>query len=276
MKRNKDPEYALVTGASSGIGWHMARMLAERGYHIFAVSNQADRLEMLRKKLEGDYHVHVHTLFMDLARENAALEVFQYSQKEGLHVEILVNNAGVMVYGETIDVNFPETRSIMQLHMTTPALMCRLFGEKMAFRRSGWILNVASISAVMPYPTISLYGPTKTFLRNFTRAIRTEMKPLGVGTTCLIPGATDTSLNDANELSYDRVKKFGLVKNPEVVARKGLQALFKNRAECIPGFFNWCIVKLVPILPYILVDLVYRKLYIKRKKSHKHVSKVQE
>jgi len=264
MKKKERLKYALVTGASSGIGWHIAKLLAERGYNILAVSNQADRLELLKKNLEGAYSVYVDTFFMDLATENAALEVFRDCEKKGIEVEILVNNAGMMAYGETIHVDVRDVRSILQLHMTTPALLCRLFGERMASQGRGWILNVASISAVMPYPTISLYGPTKSFLRHFTRAIRTEMKPQGIGVTCLIPGATDTPLNETNELSYERAKRFGLVKKPEVVARKGLNALFRNRAECIPGVFNRCVVMIVPILPQFLVNLAYR-IYLKRK-----------
>jgi len=265
MDGNNARSYALVTGASSGIGWHMAEWLALRDYGIIAISNQADRLEELKKKLEDAYHIHVDTFFIDLAREDAAREVFQYCIKRDYDVEVLINNAGIMAYGETIHVDYEHAQSILNLHMTTPALMCRLFGEKMAMSGSGWILNVSSISAVMPYPTISLYGPTKSFLRHFTRAFRTEMKPLGVKVTCLIPGATDTPLNEANEISYERAKKFGLVKNPAHVAEKGLNALFHNRAECIPGFFNKCVIRLVPILPYSLIGQIYRRCLLPKR-----------
>ena len=124
-------KHALVTGASSGLGWYLSETLAQRGYAIIAISNQPSRLEELKKKLEQAYNVPVETINMNLAMENSAALISDYCEKHNLQVEVLVNNAGILVYGETMLVEYTRAQSILQLHMTTPALLCRLFGEKM-------------------------------------------------------------------------------------------------------------------------------------------------
>jgi short-subunit dehydrogenase len=251
--------YALVTGASSGLGWHLSERLAELGYALIAVSNQPSGLEDLKKHLEQNYQFSVVTINMDLAKENSARDLFDQCEEQNLQVDILINNAGMLVYGEVISVEYPQAQSILHLHMTTPALLCRLFGEKMATRRQGYILNVSSISAVMPYPTISFYGPSKTFIRHFSRALRTELKPSGVTVTCLIPGAMDTPLHDPYDFNRNLAKKLGVFKNPDIVAHAGIKALLRNRAECKPGLLNKLSIWLLPFVPHFIIGLMYRR-----------------
>jgi hypothetical protein len=136
-----------------------------------------------------------------------------------------------------------------------------LLGEQMMKRQGGYILNVSSISAVMPYPGLSLYGPTKAFLRDFTRAFRTEMKAYGVHVTCLIPGATDTALYDASKYNTPLLIKLGIMKKPAAVANAGIRALFKNRPECIPGLLNKLVLVLFPVLPHFIISIIYRRTY---------------
>lgn len=123
-------------------------------------------------------------------------------------------------------------------------------------RRHGYILNVSSISAVMPYPTISYYGPSKTFLRSFTRALRTELKPFNVHVTCLLPGATATSLYNNFDVNVALALRTGVMKRPESVAHSGVNALFKKRSECIPGTMNKLVVWLFPFVPSFLIHWI--------------------
>jgi uncharacterized protein len=255
---NASHRYALVTGASSGIGWHIAKELAQKGYSIIAVSNQPDALNVLKQEVEKNYSISVFTIEMDLARAEAAKEVFDQCELHNLDVEVLVNNAGMLLVTETVEVTYEKVAAILQLHMTTPAILSYLFGKKMMEWKKGYILNVSSISAVMPYPTISLYGPTKTFIRSFTRALRTEMKGDGINVTCLIPGATATALYDAHHVNIPLAMKLGVMKKPEVVARAGVKALFAGRAECIPGILNKLIILLVPVVPHAVIGWIYR------------------
>lgn len=253
-------KYALVTGASSGIGWHISKELAQRGYSIIAISNQPTQLEDLKREFEKLYSTEVVTCNMDLARPDSAKLVFEFCGKNQLKVEVLVNNAGILVFGEAVRVEYSKAQTILLLHMNTPALLCRLFGEKMIARKSGYILNVSSISAVMPYPGISLYGPSKTFLRHFTRALRTEMKLHGVKVTCLIPGATATALYDTHNVNVPLAMKLGVMKKPEGVAKAGVKALFAGRAECIPGVVSKLVVWAFPFIPHFVIEIVHKQV----------------
>jgi len=256
-------KYAVVTGASSGIGWHISKELAIKGYSIVAVSNQPQQLIKLKSELEIKHKINVLTFDCDLSKNKAAKNIFDFCRKKNLMVEVLVNNAGILVYGELINIDLKKTKSILQLHMNTPVLLCRLFGEVMVKNQKGYILNVSSISAVMPYPTISLYGPTKTFLRQFTKALRIEMKGSNVGVSCLLPGATATALYDADKINIPLAMRLGVMKKPEYMAKAGVVALFKKKAEKIPGLLNKFIMIFVPFLPVFVVGFIYRKIYQK-------------
>lgn len=257
--KNHTDKYALVTGASSGIGRYLSFELAKRGYSIVAVSNQVEALETLKSECENRFSISVNTICCDLTKENAAEYLFDFCQSREIVVDVLVNNAGILVYGEVIQVDTLEAKNILNLHMQTPVLLCKLFGTPMAANKHGYILNVSSISAIMPYPTISLYGPTKTFLRKFSRALRTEMKESGVIVSCLIPGATATPLHDPYEVDIPLALKLGVMRRPEFVAKKAMHALFKNNAECVPGIFNKLIMFLIPMVPNFIIQMIYKK-----------------
>ncbi|MBL7113057.1 MAG: SDR family NAD(P)-dependent oxidoreductase [Bacteroidales bacterium] len=256
--------FALITGACSGIGQHISKILAGKGYNILGVSNQASRLDKLKTELEQFHGISAVTLEMDLSQADSATALYSFCKENKLPIEVLVNCAGILVYGETAEVEPAKVSSLLNLHVTTPAMLCRLFGEQMIAQNKGYILNVSSISAVMPYPTISLYGPSKAFLRHFTRAIRTEMRPHGVNVTCLLPGATDTSFYDDTGFRVGNSRKAGLVKSPAYVAAAGVDALFRNRSESIPGVLNKLIVRLLPLIPHSLISFIYRKRYLKK------------
>ena len=258
-------KYGLITGASSGIGWHFAEALVKKGYSVVAVSNQPTQLDDLKKRLEQAYRIIVVTINIDLAKEDSAQQVFNYCKEKNLTVEVLINNAGIFVFGEAARVDYSRMKLILTLHVITPALLCRLFGEQMILRQKGFILNVSSITAVMPYPGISLYGPTKTFLRKFTRALRTEMKFYGINVTCLIPGAVDTALYDASNFNSPLLMRLGIMRKPDTVANAGVRALFKNRAECTPGLLNKLIIMLLPIVPQFIISIINRRTHIVRK-----------
>jgi len=256
---NTSRKYALVTGASSGIGWHITEELAKKGYNIIAVSNQPDRLEDLKNKLEHDFRINISIFNIDLAQDNSAHRVYDFCEQNNLEVEVLVNNAGTLYFGETLKIDHSGMKSILNLHMTTPAMLCRIFGEKMMERRKGFILNTSSISSVMPYPTISVYGPTKAFLRHFTRSLRTEVNKYNIKVTCLIPGATATGLYDPGKYDTPLKRALGIMKKPEDVAKAGIKTLFNNRAVCIPGILNKLIVFLFPLIPHSVIAAIYER-----------------
>lgn len=262
---SKPEKYAVVTGASSGIGWHISEILAGKGYDIIAVSNQPSLLDDLKRKLEQAYGITTVIINIDLALESSARQIFSYCEEKKLEVDILINNAGMLIFGEAVQVDYSRMKSILNLHMITPALLCRLFAEQMIRRKRGYILNVSSISAVMPYPGISLYGPTKAFIRYFTRALRTELKHYGIKVTCLIPGATSTALYHPGKFDNPVSRSIGIIKSPEKVAKAAINALFRNRAMCIPGLLNKITLYLLPSVPHFIIGLIHSKTNLVKK-----------
>jgi short-subunit dehydrogenase len=261
----KPSSIALITGGSSGIGLAIAHLLAKRGYSLLLVSNQAEELEKCRAAIEASHRVTCLTLFKDLTAASSAQEVFDFCAKEGLQVDVLVNNAGILVFSEVVDAPVARVNALLQLHIHTPVMLCRLLGAEMAERRSGHILNVSSISAVMPYPGISLYGPSKTFIRFFTRALRTELRQQGVEVCCFIPGATETALYDPARVNLKLAKRLGVMHTAEFVAKRGIEALFSGRSECVPGWLNKVTVALLPLVPQAAIALIHRHTDLIRK-----------
>ena len=258
-------KYALITGGSSGIGLATAHELAAKRYSLVLVSNQQELLRSTATEIISKYKVDCITLFVDLTDINAAKQIFDYCNKQQLCIEILVNNAGILVFSEVVATAAEKLNAILQLHINTPVMLCRLFGEQMKTRNSGYILNVSSISSVMPYPGISLYGPTKAFMRYFTRAPRHEMKIYNVRVTCLIPGTTATALYDPNRVNLKLATRVGIMKTAPFVEHKATSALLKNRAECIPGFINKLTVWFLPFVPSWVIYQLHRNTDILKK-----------
>lgn len=250
---------ALVTGGSSGIGFAIACELAAQKNSILLVSNQAAQLQQCKTEIENRYAVQCFILNIDLTLSSSAQQIFDYCTANNLETEILVNNAGMLVFSETAAAAIEKVNAILQLHIYTPTMLCCLFGAEMKSKKRGHILNVSSISSVMPYPGISLYGPTKTYLRYFTRALRSEMKEYQVNVTCLLPGATATALYDPKRINISLAKKLGVMHPSEFVASKAVKALHHRKAECIPGLVNKITMWLMPLLPSFIIELINRK-----------------
>lgn len=250
--------FALVTGGSSGIGLAIARELAAKGYNILLVSNQAQALADCSALIRQEHGVDCIHQEADLSDPDSAKQIYAYCLDKNLVIDVLVNNAGMLIFSEVADVPETKLRTILNLHMHTPVLFCRLFGEAMRQRGTGFILNVASISAVMPYPGISLYGPTKTFMRQFTRAFRFEMQAHGVQVCAVLPGATETALYDPNKVNLKLAKRLGIMHSADFVAREAVEALFQGKAERIPGWLNRITVFILPAVPHFLIRFIYR------------------
>jgi short-subunit dehydrogenase len=256
---------AMVTGGSSGIGLAIAHELALRGYSLLVVSNQREELEVCRGEFEILYGRKCYVLYLDLADETSALELFNFCEEQRMIVEVVVNNAGFMIFAEVVETPIEKVSAMSHVHMLTPTKICRLFGKEMKVRKSGYILNTSSISSVMPYPGISLYGPTKTYIRYFTGALRSEMQEYGVRVTCLIPGATATPLHDAEKVNIPLAKRLHVMHSVEYVASRAVRALFRNKAECVPGLLNKIVMVVVPLVPSWLIEMInHRTSWLKK------------
>lgn len=256
---NDETKVALVTGACSGIGRALAMGLASRGYRLVAVSQRGPELQRAAEELRAAGAPSVDTVVIDLARPEAAGELYAQVKALGLELDVLVNNAGFFFFGEAVDADPARANAMLQLHVVTPSLLCTLFGRDMRARRRGKILIVSSISAWRDFPGIGYYGSSKKYLRGFARALRSELSVYGVTVTCLAPGATATDLYDPNQVPVERARTLGVMMSPEQVAAAGLRALFAGKAEVVPGLFNAVAATLSSWLPQWVVDLVRRR-----------------
>lgn len=259
----KKTTYALVTGGSSGIGLAFVHQLADKGYNICIISNQKEILPILENEIETKYKVQCKTFFIDLAENDAAHKVYYHCKDNKLIIEVLINNAGFLIADIFINVAPQRIVALLNLHIVTTTLLCQFIAKDMIARREGYILNVSSTSAYMPYPLISLYGPSKTYIRNFTRAIRNELYHKNIYVSCLLPGAVATDLYHLSASKKNLAKKLGVMHSAQFVAKRGLQILFKNKGELVPGLLN----KLSLIFLKLVPDFVIRKILHSRNHS---------
>ncbi len=229
--------YALVTGASSGIGLEFARQLAEKGYPLVIVARRIDRLEALRVEILAAYKVDVHILAQDLTAPDAALQVMAALKTKGIVLDILVNNAGYGMGGRFLEMEMSAIERMFQLNMHTLTHLTQLCARDMVSRKQGYILNVASAAAFLPSPYVSAYAGTKAYVLGFSEAIRYELKDSGVSVTTLYPGITTTEFNDVAEAKHPPMMNMSIL-SAEQVARIGLRAMFNRRRSIVPGFIN--------------------------------------
>ncbi len=253
------PSLALVTGACSGIGKAMAAQLAQGGHGLVMVSNRAQALAEAAAAIRVESSVPVHEVVIDLARPEAAEELYQTVCAAGHQIDVLVSNAGIFFFGEVADANPEKARALLHLHVVTPSLLCTYFGREMRARGRGHILLVSSLSAWRDFPGVAYYGSSKKYLRGFARALRSELAVHGVNVTCLAPGAVATGLYDQTSVPVARARRLGVMMEPDTVARTALRALFARRAECMPGLLNRVLARLAALTPQWIVDLIRRR-----------------
>ena len=248
-----------MTGACSGIGRALAFGLAARGYALVVVSQREAELRRAADELRAQHPVTVHPLVMDLARPEAAAELYDAVKALGVEPDVVVNNAGFFFFGEIADAEPARANAMLQLHVVTPSLLCTRFARDMRARGRGDLLIVSSISAWRDFPGIGYYGSSKKYLRGFARSLRSELSVYGVNVTCLAPGATATDLYDPNQVPVQRARALGVMMTPEAVAEAGLRALFAGRAEAVPGFLNLVMAVLSGWTPQWVIDLIRRR-----------------
>lgn len=260
MRRaDEELKTALVTGACSGIGLELSRQLAALGYHLVLVSNRDEALAQVAAELAQAHGVTTHALPMDLGRADAAQALYDAVQAKGVRVDILCVNAGFFFFGEVADADVARAGAMLQLHVVTASLLCVLFGRELRERGTGHVLITSSISAWRDFPGIAFYGASKKFLRGFAKSLRSELKPWGVNVTCLAPGATATNLYQHSVVPVGLAKKVGIMMEAPEVARSGLNALFRRRAEVVPGLLSPVLAFLSSLTPQWVIDLIRRR-----------------
>ncbi|MCU0226730.1 MAG: SDR family oxidoreductase [Bryobacterales bacterium] len=232
-----DTSWALVTGASSGIGVEFARLLAERGYPVALSARREDRLRTLAAELESRHGVPTQVLPCDLAEPGAAESLWEQVQRAGLHVNVLVNNAGFGDNGPFAEAEWARMQDMLQLNIVALTALSRFALPAMRARRQGYILNVASVAAFQPGPGMAVYFATKAYVLSFTEALWAELQGSGVVATTLCPGPTQSEFFDAAQMSGKSLASQKLPSSREV-AQAGLRALFAGKRTVIHGLVN--------------------------------------
>ena len=187
----------LVTGASSGIGLEMAKILAARNYRLVLASRSSERLEDVATELRRTTSAEVSTFAVDLSAPAAAEHLFEFCEAQHFQIDILINNAGFGILDEHVAIDPKKLRQMLQLNVIAVAELCQLFGAQMKRRRSGIILNVASTAAYQATPYFAAYGASKSFVLCLSEALAKELEDYDVQVSCLAPGPTDTAFFDA-------------------------------------------------------------------------------
>ena len=256
--------YALITGASSGIGRCYANEMASRGYNIIAVSNQAEQLNAMAKEIIQTYNVKVSTICIDLAARTSAKEIYDITKSSGWDVEVLICNAGMLLFSTLLKTEPERLITINNLHCTTNTLLCRYFGQDMKERGKGHILIMSSSTAWLPYPTISHYAATKSYLKSFASALWYELHRSGVSITAVFPGAVDTPFYKLDDKTRRLFLRLGVMLSAKDVAYRGVKAMFRGRRRLTPGLFTKIVVGICAIVPARLLDLFIQIPPIKR------------
>ncbi len=250
--------YALITGASSGIGRCYAREMASRGYNIIAISNQQELLSEVATELAAEFGVEVVTMFCDLAQSDAAKQIYDRCKSEGLDVEIVICNAGMLLFSTLIRTQPERLQTIINLHCTTTTLLCRYFGEEMKLRGRGRILIMSSSTAWLPYPTISHYAATKAYLKSFASSLWYELHSYGISVTAVFPGAVDTPFYNLSDKLRKTFRILGVMMSAESIAKRGVRAMLRGRRRVTPGLFTKIVVGVCAILPARILDFFIR------------------
>jgi len=239
---------ALITGASAGIGLELARIHAQKGGDLVLVARSKDKLESLKLELEHTYKIKVILVSEDLSLAGAAERIFRQTERQGIEVNTLINNAGFGGHGIFHERNLEDEQAMMQVNMVALTQLTHYYLQGMVTRQSGRIMNVSSTVSFMPGPLQAVYYATKAYVTSFTQALAEEVNEHNISVTALCPGAVATGFVKAGNL--EGVALWKNAKTAESVAKYGYQAMEKGKLVAInEGKLAFLLNWIVPLLP---------------------------
>jgi short-subunit dehydrogenase len=239
-------KWALVTGASSGIGLAFAEELATLGVNLVLTARRRDRLELLQRRLEREHGVMIETFPSDLTQEDATQDILAFTDAREFRIDILVNNAGIGSYGEFHASELDRELDMVRLNCAAVVSLTHGYLARMVKRRSGDILIVASTGAYQAVPYMATYAASKAFGLLFAEALAAEVRRYGVRVCALCPGPTESEFVSVARVREDLLQRMD---DPNRVARVGLNALAAGEYSVIPGYANWLGVQAQRLAP---------------------------
>lgn len=255
---------ALITGASSGIGYELSLILAKNKINLLLVARSREKLTSLQTKLQKEYGIQVSVLDLDLSQENSAKQVFDFCQQNSINIDYLINNAGFGDYGFFHESDWVKQSEMLQLNMVTLTQLTHLFLPNMIKNKSGKILNLASIAAFIPGPLMSVYYATKAYVLHFSEALANELEDKGITVTALCPGPTKSGFQSLAAMEESKIVKGKKMPTSKEVAEYGFKAMMDGEKVAIHGFMNKLLVNSIRFSPRNMVPKIIRKMQEKK------------
>jgi hypothetical protein len=250
---------ALITGASSGIGYQLARLFAQDGYNLVLVARTEEKLNQVAQEFRNQFsNQKITAIAKDLSKDGSPQELYDETKRQGLTVDVLVNDAGFGEHGLFSETDLKKELDMIHLNVVSLTFLTKLYLQEMLSRKNGKILQLASIASYQPTPLLAVYAATKAYVLSFTEALINELKGTGVTMTALVPGATDTDFfNRAG--AENTVAANGSLSDPAEVAKAGYEALMKGDDKVVVGFKNKAMAAASSALPDPVVAGMSRK-----------------
>lgn len=254
--------YALITGASKGIGKEIAHELALKGYDLLLIARNSYELQMVKEEFEKNFGLKVDYLVADLSAAGSVDRIIAWVEEKQIDLRVLVNNAGYGLVGQFEQYDFVENQHMMQVNMDALVEMCQKFYPYLVGKGQAYVLNIASSTAYQAIPNMSLYAATKVFVLNFSRGLHHEWKNKGISVTVVSPGATTTNFNDrANLPEKARKAAEKITMTPQAVAKLAVNGMFAKKIEVITGAVNKLAAFLAWIVPKSISEKIAKGIY---------------
>jgi short-subunit dehydrogenase len=245
--------YAVITGAASGLGLEMAKLLAGKGYHLYLADINALGLDSASQEIKSTHRVDVLCAHMDLSLPDAAEKLYDDVRQRSLEVEVLISNAGFFFFGEITSADPERAANMIGLHVHTTSMLAIYFGREMKAKGRGYIMMTSSISAYQDFPGIGFYGASKSYIKSFGLSLRHELRYYGVNVSVLCPGATLTNLYDPKVIDVEKGKRWGIMMDADKVAKAGVEGMFKGKSVIMPGLLTKIMTYTSALLPGWLI-----------------------
>ncbi|MFW6288054.1 MAG: SDR family NAD(P)-dependent oxidoreductase [bacterium] len=252
----------LITGASSGIGMEFSRLFASEGYDLILVARRENILKELSRELIKGYKIRVSILSVDLSLETAAEDIFEEIKDRGLSVDILINNAGLSIYGGFSKTDLEDELNLIKVNMISLTKLTKLAVREMLKKGSGKILNIGSTASFGPGPLNAIYCASKAYVLSFSEAIAKELEDTDISVTTLCPGATETEFAENAGITETRLFKSSTMSAKKVV-RVGYKAMLRGKRIVIPGLYNKILIFSIRFIPRLMVLNISKRLMSK-------------
>jgi short-subunit dehydrogenase len=253
--------FAIITGASRGIGKAFATELAKRGRDLILLARSQDHLNRLKSELEKNHGIRALTYAIDLCDTSAIHNFVSFCSKENLAIDTLINNAGIGVWGNFAEKSLAAQSAMLTLNMTSVLTLTHELLPILKKQNKSFILNVASLAGFFPMPYFAAYAATKSFLLSLSQGLASELKSQNVVVTCLCPGPTQSDFFTYEDTKDFRWKDSPFFMSAESVVAAGLSGLAKGKRVVVPGLANKVFALSGRFLPRILFDTIVRQIY---------------